>query len=151
MLAMREYVEDSSGRILLRDYARKHHIIMANVSSLLPVIHAVKLMWAGVDSDKKAERIIEDCNRLCWKFGTFLDKYRAFGVSLASAVHNFNEMTKPLCTGSGNFLDKLRDLAGRGVLKAEALPSGETYTEKCPIIGDPSAVVAEVSVGEECR
>ena len=140
MLAMKAYVEDSSGRILLRDYARKHHIVIANVSSLLPVIHAVKLMWAGVDSDKKAERIIEDCNRLCWKFGTFLEKYRAVGVSLAGAVHSFNEATKPLCTGSGNFVDKLRDLAERGVLKAETLPSGETYAEKCPVVAEPTAI-----------
>ena len=82
LIAMKGTVKVNNERRLLRDYAREHSIVFVNSTSLVPVLRLVELAWKKKDSDKKMEKVSQECVALCKKAETFLRSYAEVGKTI---------------------------------------------------------------------
>ena len=128
LIAMKGTVKVGGERRLLRDYAREHSIVFVNSTSLVPVLRLVELAWQKKDSDKKTERIAQECSALCRKAETFLRSYAEVGKTIRKLSESYNQGLGQLSTGPGNLVKKLGEIGSLAPKQIAALPTDEDYS-----------------------
>ena len=129
LIAMKGAVKVGGERRLLRDYARERSIVFVNSTSLVPVLRLVELAWQKKDSDKKTERIAQECSALCKKAETFLRSYAEVGKTIRKLSDAYNTGLGQLSTGPGNLVKKLGEIGSLAPKQIAAIPVDEDYAD----------------------
>jgi len=127
LIAMKGTVKVNNERRLLRDYAREHSIVFVNSTSLVPVLRLVELAWKKKDSDKKMEKVSQECVALCKKAETFLRSYAEVGKTIRKLADSYNSGLGQLATGPGNLVKKLGEIGSLLPKQSAAIPVDEDY------------------------
>lgn len=128
LIAMKGTIKVGSERRLLRDYAREHSIVFVNSTSLVPVLRLVELAWKKKDSDKKMEKVAQECAALCKKAETFLRSYAEVGKTIRKLSDTYNTGLGQLSAGPGNLVKKLGEIGSLLPKQSAALPTDEDYS-----------------------
>ena len=127
LIAMKGTVKVGGERRLLRDYAREHSIVFVNSTSLVPVLRLVELAWKKKDSDRKMEKVAQECTQLCRKAETFLRSYAEVGKTIRKLSESYNQGLGQLSTGPGNLVKKLGEIGSLLPKQGAAIPVDEDY------------------------
>ena len=83
---------------------------------------------AEKDSDKKTEKIAQECSALCKKAETFFRSYAEVGKTIRKLSDAYNTGLGQLSTGPGNLVKKLGEIGSLAPKQIAALPTDEDYS-----------------------
>ena len=101
--------------------AYQRHIIIVNPTNLMLALKIVWLFWQNEKQAKNVQDIIDSAKKMYEKFATFSDTFTKLGEQLQTASRTYEQGTKQLTEGKGNFARQLEGLKEKGVITDKAV------------------------------
>lgn len=101
--------------------AYQRHIIIVNPTNLMLALKIVWLFWQNEKQAKNVQDIIDSAKKMYEKFATFSDTFTKMGEQLLTVQRTYEQGTRQLTEGKGNFTRQLEQLKDKGIISDKTI------------------------------